>query len=75
LELGDVKKGSGGMRCVLEPAENIAYIVNNFTIPAGRDMSTEVDLVGVRRKPLQHRLEMDYEGMLLLIQSRVLPRV
>jgi hypothetical protein len=52
-----------------------AYIVNNFTIPAGRDMSTEVDLVGVRRKPLQHRLEMDYEGMLLLIQSRVLPRV
>lgn len=38
------------------------YSVNYFTQPRNRDMNQETELVAVRRKPLQQKLELEYNG-------------
>lgn len=40
------------------------YTVNFFTQPRNRNMAQENELLAVRRKPLQHKVEMEYKGKL-----------
>lgn len=38
------------------------YAVNFFTQPRDRDPTLETELLGIRRKPLQHKIELEYRG-------------
>lgn len=38
------------------------YSLHYFTQPRGRDMNEETELVAVRRKPLQQKIELEYQG-------------